>query len=120
MSGTADNSFEQMNYLKAGFATPKVATLASAGNTAPLLKSATMCSMSLYREAAIQRLTNTIHESAITSHQMDFERVGRRSGAIDQLKGTIIELKSRVERKSSGLQRLTAVHVDLQLSSKAS
>jgi hypothetical protein len=104
----------------AGFATPRVATLALTGNAAPILTSTAMRSLNVCQDAALQRIAATVRESAITRHQMDLERADRRSEALSQLKGTIIDLKSRMERKSGGPTRLTLADSVIQLACKAS
>ncbi len=110
-----------MSFLTAaGFAIPTVAALASAGNAAPMLKSAAIRSMGLCQEGALQLIATTVRESAITRHQMDFARVDRRSAALSQLKGSIADLKTRMERKSASRSRLATAETGLQLSCKAS
>ena len=110
-----------MNFLTAaGFATPRIAALAPAGNTAPMLQSGAMRCTSICQEAGLQRIATTVRESAITRHHMDFERLDRRSEALTQLKGSIVDLKSRLERKSGGHSRVAATDAGLQLSYKAS
>jgi len=85
-----------------------------------MLQSDAMRCVGACREGTLQRIAAAVRESAMTRHQMDFERVDRRSEALTQLKGTIIDLKSRLERKSGGSSRLALADAGLQLSYKAS
>ena len=115
-----------MNFTNAaGFAMPRVAALASSGNTAPRLQHGAIRPLDatqsgIAQEAALQCIATTVRESASSRRQMDFERVDRRTEALTQLRGTIVDLKSRIERKSGGRSRLVMADAGLQLSYKAS
>ena len=85
-----------------------------------MLQSAAMRCISVCQDAGLQRIATTVCESALTRHHMDFERVDRRSEAITQLKGTIVDLKSRLELKTGGRSHLAVADAGLQLSYKAS
>jgi hypothetical protein len=107
-------------FTTAGFATPGIAALAAAGNASARVQGSTMRSGSTGHEAALQRISATVRESAVTRHQLDFQRVDRRAEALTTLKGTLIDLKIRMERKSGGRSHLSSMDSALQLACRAS
>ena len=107
-------------FTTAGFAIPGIAALSSAGDVAPRMQPASMRSSGASHEAALQRISATVRESAITRHQLDFERTGRRSEALSSLKGTIVDLKSRMERKSGGHSHMALIDAGFKVSALAS
>jgi len=102
----------------AGFAELRVAAMA--GNRAPMLQSGAMVSEGNFQAASLRCLATTVGQSAVTCHQMDFARVDRHTEALAQLRDTIGDLKSRMERKAGGRSRLALSDLGLQLSYKAS
>ena len=104
----------------AGFAKPRVAALALTGNAAPRVQPSAMFSTGVSPEAALQRISGTVRESAITRHQFDFARVGRHAEALSELTDTLADLKSRMARKAGGRSRAGVADAGFQLTAKAS
>ena len=96
-----------------------MAALAPAGNRAPRVQARTIRPIEIAQEDTLQRIAAIMRDSALTRHQIDFERVDRRAEALSHLRGTIVDLKTRMEHKSGENARLSLADAG-QLSYKAS